>query len=176
MNLFDEAQIILEKTGYHLEVREDPSHIFFFEDSSLFGFLAVYQTIDKLLANWHQLHDSFLQTHARQLREYPSKAWNAYSIFVTSEPCPTDKSSQLLSIEEDFRGTRKIAHAGIVTRRDLVRVLFPLLPIQHAVSLTAEDPVAKLSDRLILTKAEKSALFDNTDVFVLERSLLEDKK
>jgi hypothetical protein len=114
--------------------------------------------VELLLSAWENEQESFLRSNANRLRSSPSKAWNAYSIFLTRSECPADKQSALLNVEEDFHGTRKIARAGIAAKTDIFRALFPLLPIQHAATLKAETAVQALRERLPLRPEEKSAV------------------
>ncbi|MCG8405480.1 MAG: hypothetical protein MI923_09810 [Phycisphaerales bacterium] len=112
------------------------------------GVLYELASLEKLFDHWKELQDSFLATHAQQFTTAPSKAWNIYSVYITSQVADIPARSELMAIEEDFQSTRKLARAAIITRRDLDSALLPLLPIRHVPSLTAEDADEELRRRL----------------------------
>ena len=119
-----------------------------FEDASILGFVAEFVSVAQLLDGWQRSQDVFLRKHASALRQDRRKAWNVYSILLTLERASTDQKKALVSVEEDFRATRKVARAGIVTDRDIEDALGVLLPIHHRVSLTSENTLALLDERL----------------------------
>lgn len=105
-----------------------------FEDPTLLGFLATYDTASELLRDWRQAQDTFLRVHAKRLRRDPLKAWNIYGVLL-SEGAPTsDELLLVMSIEEDLSATRKIARAGVSTKSTLLSALAPLLPLRGIVT------------------------------------------
>src|SRR5208283_3553893 len=118
MNMFDEATNILEAAGYRAKCHIERHQILYFEDVSLFGFITLFDSVSALLSNWQREQDEFLKRNANRIRD-SVKAWNAYSIFLTQSECAAENRAHLLAIEEDFRGTRKIARSSVVTRQDL---------------------------------------------------------
>ena len=157
MNIFDETKRILDSAGYRTKFNIENTEVLHFEDDSLFGFINVFDTVNTLLSNWQRRHDDFLKINASRIRNSP-KAWNAYSIFLTPSGCGSEERTKLLAIEEDFRGTRKIARSSVFTRQDLIRALLPLLPIQYLVTLTSGDSMKMLHTRLNLSELERSTL------------------
>jgi len=132
MSLIPDVVSILDKAGYRtVRVAGIPSAVAF-EDEVLFGVVVDYESVDALKRGWKEIEQNFLTLHAPSLRRSDQKAWNCYSVHITAEPCPKQEMASLLSIEEDFRGTRKIARATISTRKDLAYALAPLLPLQNA--------------------------------------------
>lgn len=148
MNVIHEARSILEKANYQTHAQNLSSDVFYFEDFSILGFVKVCETIESLINGWESSQDSFLKEHALRLRSEPNKAWNVYSVFLSTQECPDHKKSKLFEIEEDFRGARKIARAGIKTRQDLQLSLLPLLPMKNLMSLKTEDVEERLRKRL----------------------------
>jgi hypothetical protein len=72
-------------------------------------------------------------------RRAQAKAWNAYSVFLATDPANYGEMVALNAIEEDLTGTRKIARAGIGDIEQLRAALLPMLPIQHAPILEPVD-------------------------------------
>ena len=157
MNIFDETKRILDSAGYRTKFPVEKTEVLYFEDDSLFGSINVFDNVDALLSNWQRRQEDFLKINAIRIRNSP-KAWNAYSIFLTPSGCGNEERTKLLAIEEDFRGTRKIARSSVFTRQDLIRALLPLLPIQYLVTLISGDSMKMLRTRLNLSEVEKSTL------------------
>jgi hypothetical protein len=105
-----------------------------FEDHSLLGFVAEYDSIRNLFEGWKKTEEVFLKVHAPSLRRADQKAWNCYSVHITSAVATESESRSLLAIEEDFKSTRKIARAALSSRKDLIHALGPLLPLQSLVT------------------------------------------
>ncbi|HSY64595.1 MAG TPA: hypothetical protein VK829_08350 [Terriglobales bacterium] len=147
MNLSAEARKLLESSKYrtYAGASED---IFYFEDSSLLGFVWIAPSPDMLVKEWQRLQDSFLREKDLQLRNSKDKSWNAYSVLLTEPDAAGDQVRALLKIEEDFRGTRKIAKAGLRTTGQLMKALLPLLAIQNLVELERDESKERLRSRL----------------------------
>jgi hypothetical protein len=125
----------LRGAGYRVQLGiENPSALHF-EDYSLFGFAAVYDSVDLLLQNWKGNQDAFLQANAPFLRLSPQKAWNCYAIHLTDAKATLAESQALFDIEENFVGTRKIARANMATGADVQRALYPLIPVQNLLKM-----------------------------------------
>jgi len=148
MNLSIEARNILEKHGYLTFNFREEATSFLFEDQSLLGIVCACENVCEILNRWKTVQDSFLFRSAAQLSGDPQKAWNAYSVFLTVEKARRDQQSDLIKIEEDLRGTRKIVGHGILTHADLENSLSPLLPIRQKVLLTTEDYRERLRIRI----------------------------
>jgi hypothetical protein len=154
MDLRYEAQKILERADYHITRLADKEWLLF-EDETLFGFIRIASTVEEIVGSWEVDQDSFLARNAIRLRSFPLKAWNAYSIFITDAECPPAFKTDLLKIEEDFRGTRKIVQTEIASFDDLYAALFPLLPIKNLVTLKSIDSLPRLESRLSFLKASE---------------------
>lgn len=174
MMLIDEAQIILNEAGYKTKFSVEIKDILYFEDKSLLGFVAIYLSAQELIGKWKKQEAEFLMRHAKKLRVVPQKAWNAYSVFLAMEEIKdASLKTELLGIEEDFQGTRKIARAGLISYTDVVRALFPLLPIQNRISLGSEDLFMRLRDRVELPERPLLALLKGVDPKDIANILLE---
>jgi hypothetical protein len=176
MNLVEESRSILRKAGYRvLQPHQSPS-VLYFEDESVYGFVSVFPTTEEIIANWKEEQDGFLKLHVESLRTATGKAWNAYSIFLTEARPSPESQAELLAIEEDFRGTRKVARSHLKTSDDVHRALFPVLPIGNLVTLQAEDLRSRLRQRLgFLNDKEIAALLESGDVEHLVSLFLENK-
>ena len=147
MNLSTEARRLLESSKYKTFTAGDED-VFYFEDSSLLGFVWVAPSPSILLEQWQGLQDSFLHDKDFQLRQSKDKSWNAYSVLLTEQEVSGNQANEFLKIEEDFRGTRKIAKGGLRTVGQLTRALLPLLAIQNLVELERDDSKERLRSRL----------------------------
>lgn len=174
MNISDEVRRILEMTGYRVKDSLEYSSFLYFEDESLFGFVSIHETVEDLIAKWKIEQDTFLHQNARFLRTSPAKSWNAYSIFLTHGKSTEETKVELFSIEEDFQGMRKIARADLFSRADIVRALFPILPIQNIVNLTSEEPLNRIRARLELPEKQVSMLLENRSADEIANSLIEE--
>ena len=145
MSTLDTAARRLSASGYEIiaavgEIR--------FEDSSVLGFVAEFETVVQLLDGWKKAEDAFLREHASALRRDRRKAWNVYSILLTPERASAGQEKALVTLEENFQATRKIARAGIATNQDIENALGVLLPVRHYVSLGSENALERVTSRL----------------------------
>ena len=69
-------------------------------------------------------------------------------MFLTSDTPTDDDQKRLIAIEEDFRASRKIVHTAIETASDVMRSLYPFIPIQNVAPLEGTDSILKLRSRL----------------------------
>jgi hypothetical protein len=130
MDIGTQAEIYLREAGYDTWAWSGASPpVTCFEDSTLVGFLHVFATAADLLAQWEEAQRRVLSRHAAPLRTAGAKAWNVYSVFLTSEKSP-DLQRRVERLEEDFTLTRKIARTEIQTVEDLAHALMPLAPIK----------------------------------------------
>jgi hypothetical protein len=175
MDLKYEAQKMLNEAGYDTSLLNERDWILF-EDESLFGFISVEISADNILKNWEQSQDFFLTRKAAKLRACPGKAWNAYSAFITDAASSSAQKPDLLKIEEDFRGTRKIVRTEITSVEELYATLSPLLPIKNLVALTEIDSRPRLEGRLSFLKPnELQALLRGDAAASVVDILLEDE-
>jgi hypothetical protein len=157
MDLRHEVISLLEDSGYRVREAVENLSLLYFEDSSLVGFVSIEADCEELISTWESKQNAFMQSNAQRFKRASLKAWNAYSALLTGASCNKEQQSRLQLIEEDFRGTRKIAVASILTRDDLKRGLYPLLPIQNLISLREGNPIEVLRSRLSLSESQKGA-------------------
>jgi hypothetical protein len=142
-----DIETALRNGGYRCRMSPYDQDILLFEDESIFGFVVLYDTVERLLATWKEKQSLFIQKNAGTLRRANMKAWNCYAVFLCTEVAPERHKSALVEIEEDLALTRKIVADGVATQRDTQRALLPVLPIQnHAVP--SSDIALDLSARL----------------------------
>lgn len=145
MSILDMAARRLSAAGY--DVTSTTGNVRF-EDASVLGFVAEFASVAALLDEWIHAEETFLREHAVELRRDRRKAWNVYSILLTQERASAEQTKRLIAVEENFQATRKIARAGIAIDRDIDNALGVLLPIRHRVSLSSENALDLLRDRL----------------------------
>ena len=139
-NVLHEAQSILMEAKYHVvPVAEDGQEYIAFENNTLFGFLHYYSTIEELLSSWKQDKDKALKLFSPKLHLAGSKAWNVYTVILTSEEANDIQFHALQDIEEDLSGTRKIARSNLDTTDDVRAALLSLLPFSYIPSLPSLD-------------------------------------
>ncbi|MEY2536442.1 MAG: hypothetical protein QOG67_182 [Verrucomicrobiota bacterium] len=173
MNLCYDAQQILEQAGYYTRIAASEEG-FDFEDETLFGFVKVYSSPDLMASDWEKQQDSFLNRNARRISANAPKAWNAYSVFLSSCDASPDLKAALSQIEDDFRGTRKIARSNLTTSEDLQKALYPLLGLVNRVKLT-QTGGPNLHERLTsLRPKEVEALLNNDTRQVISVAQLDD--
>lgn len=135
----------LGQAGYSVAALEEPSVKYLaFEGDTVLGFVLAFPDPSSLIKNWQQHSQQVLKAAQFGLRRAEAKSWNAYLILLTSEPADYAAGVTLSAIEEDLRGTRKIARAGIAGEDDARSALLPLLTIQNAPKLDAVDMAAEI--------------------------------
>lgn len=118
-----------------------------FENSTVLGFVVVYENADQLIRLWSDHADSLVASNQLSLRRAQAKAWNTYTVFLSGAMATYGELIALGAIEEDLTGTRKIARAGIRDAEQLRTALLPLLPIQNAPRLEAVDMLVEIKLR-----------------------------
>jgi hypothetical protein len=147
MNVLETARKLLESVGY-LTISMQDADIFSFEDPTLLGFVWNAPSVGIILSSWQEKQDDFLKRRDRELRRAKEKSWNVYSVFLTEEESTKERLLELARIEDDFRGTRKIARSDLRVISQVTRALLPLLPIQNQLSLGEFDATHRLRARL----------------------------
>jgi hypothetical protein len=175
LNIISEVSVILDQAGYKTKYADDNSDVLYFEDESLLGFVAVYPTIDELIANWKNHQDAFLIVNADKLRASVEKTWNAYSIYLTQDSGKEVSLKELLNIEENFSGTRKIARNDINTKDDIIQALLHILPIKKINIIQSQDFIKRLKDRVKLKQEILTALLEE-DPKLIANMLMEESK
>ena len=148
MPLLPDVELILKKADYRTMRNSNVPSLLAFENDSLFGLVVEYETTRSLLEGWKKAELQFLTSHASSLRRADKKAWNGYSIHITSDAGSKTDIHSLCAIEEDFTSTRKIARAGLSSRRDLTHALAPLLPFQNTIASERRASKPDLKGRL----------------------------
>jgi hypothetical protein len=145
MKIVEEARNLLEK--YHYMASPLGEDMLQFEDETLLGFICELPLMT-ILESWTSRQDEFLRKNAVVLRHSALKAWNLYSVFLSSEIPNENDRRALVTIEEDFRASRKVVHTAMQTVGDVTRALYPFIPIQNIASLEESDSLRKLQGRL----------------------------
>jgi hypothetical protein len=174
MNILEETRKILAAADYLLKDFLEHPNFLYFEDESLIGFVSIHESIESILVNWKKEQDFFLKSNARFLRTAPTKAWNVYSVFLTQDVGTGEARNSLFDIEEDFQGTRKIARSALISRADVVRALYPILPIQNLVNIMPEEPIERLRERIELPKKHLALLLGNKKAEEVAEFLIEE--
>jgi hypothetical protein len=162
------AQTKLSKVSYDTWQEPDETDRVYFEDRSVFGMVTTYASVRDLIDEHEDRQDQFLQANENALRSAGNqeKVWNAYTVHLSVGDYSEDnreraeQENKLFRIEENFRGTRKIARANVTNDADVVEALLPLIPIQRKPKLAAENYRRQL-------KNELSKEFDDTFLSVL---------
>ena len=173
--LVDDVRTVLEAEGFTtLSLRPDTS-VLYFEDSTIMGHVHIFTSPNDLVRTWEPLQDDFLQRNASRLLLDQTKAWNLYTILLATEPAPPASVGTLFSIEDDFRGTRKIARAGVITKGDIEAALAPILPLRHLSTVAPIDSNRRLATRLNSVAPALQRLVTREPTEDLARSLLGDR-
>lgn len=162
MDIATQSEILLREAGYLTWAWTGTSPpVICFESATIAGFVHVFPTASELLANWEAAQQRVLSRHAPALRAAGAKAWNIYSVLLTSEQAPT-LQRPVERLEEDFSLTRKIARTAIQTADDVANVLLPLCPIRAQPILEEADIASRLRMRAkdIPTEALNAFLAD----------------
>lgn len=148
MEIETQVEVTLRKAGYETWLWSSGSvPIVCFENSVLIGFVYVFLNSESLLNDWAEVQQKVLKHFSPTLRNLGSKAWNVYSVFLTTESSDAF-THRIERIEEDFTLTRKIARNGIQTTADLNRALLTLLPLKSKPTLGGADYLNRLQSRL----------------------------
>lgn len=147
MDPLSTAETELSKAGFETWLHTDETERMYFEDRSVFGMVSAYPSVSNLLKKWESRQDEFLEAYQDSLRspEGEQKVWNAYTVHLTigdfseAKKNRTRQENRLFKIENNFRGTRKIARANISNDEDVKDALLPLLPLQRKPELAAEN-------------------------------------
>lgn len=174
MNIIEESRSILEAAGYRTVLGTSSADVCFFEDASILGAIFVHPSITSLLERWQDSQDSFLGTHSRSLHNDPVKAWNIYTIHLTSDTGSGSQATQVFNIEQDFRGTRKVVRIGVINRADVKEALLPILGLQHHLALSSKNLTERLRERLALSSNVLVRLLEPGDETTIVADLMEE--
>lgn len=151
MGLLDAVARRLSSNGYWVLVASGEVR---FEDASVLGCVSEFGSVNELLEGWKHAEDTFVRRYSAALRRDLRKAWNVYTILLTAERASVPQRRDLVAIEENFQATRKVARAGIATEGDIEIALGVLLPIRHRVSMSSENALEAVSNRLSALPSE----------------------
>lgn len=146
--LVDDVRVVLEGAGFATFAPKPDSLALHFEDISIIGLVHVFDTADEILSKWQVIQDDFLRENASRFMRDTTKAWNLYTVLLTAEVPGDNVAAKLFAIEDDFRGTRKIARAGVGSREDLTAALAPILPLRNVLAVGLVDAKERLLERL----------------------------
>lgn len=153
IDIATQSEVFLREAGYDTWPWSGASPpVICFENPTIVGFLHQFESAALLIEGWEASQAKALARHAAALRAAGIKAWNVYSIFLTSERVERAHRRAIERLEEDFSLTRKIARTGIQLVEDLEHALMPLAPIIARPSLEQ----ARVEDRLRLRSGDIS--------------------
>jgi hypothetical protein len=157
------VQVVLQNAGYRTWLADiERMAVACFEDDAVMGFASVFDDAAQLLQRWKAVEMAFLTRYADDMRQAGEKAWNVYSIFLSSGSADSVQAREIRWIEEDLERTRKLAASGVVGRDGLVTALLPIMPLQYRPRLDVEDATQRLRRRIasIAPAAVDAALND----------------
>jgi hypothetical protein len=147
MDIGTQSEIVLRESGYQTWAWTGASPpVICFENTTVAGFVHVFPTAQELLATWEAAQQRVLSRHAPAFRAAGAKAWNVYSVLLTSELAPA-LQRRVERLEEDFSLTRKIARTAIQTPEDVTNALLPLGPIRAQPLLEGADVASRIRTR-----------------------------
>jgi hypothetical protein len=148
MDIFTQTEILLRDAQYETWTWiASAGPVTCFENAALMGFVHVFDTTDALLGSWKEAQQAALARHAASLRGAGAKAWNVYTVLLTSDQ-DLRRGREVERIEEDFSLTRKIARACITTPDHVEGALLPLLSLRFKPLLGASNFETRLRTRL----------------------------
>lgn len=157
INLLEESDRLLRTAGISTHLIETSrGNALAFEGRTILGFVLGYDDCAQLIEHWSADARALVTENQLSLRRAQDKAWNTYTLFIAAADPSYGERVALSAIEEDLRGTRKLARAGITDTERLHGALLPLLPIQNAPHLEAVDMPSEI--RLRTTELPPAAV------------------
>jgi hypothetical protein len=145
---------VLAEAGFstrHAEIPAEciarPLEALAFEDSTIIGFVVVYESPAELFASWKSDRDRIAMRHRDALQAARQKAWNAYLVLISRGAADLGELLALGQIEEDLEAMRKITKAGVTGATAARLALLPLLPFRSAPSLEPIDMSREIASR-----------------------------
>lgn len=148
-DLLAQVRSAFDGARFELSVSDAGATTFDFEDLSVMGRVFIVDRPETIVTMWKEYQDAFLAENAARFQRDPTKAWNLYTLFLSAGPHSDGSDRALLAIEEDFRGTRKIAKGALTHREAIDAAIGPLLPLKHIRAVGATDGIRRLKDRLL---------------------------
>jgi hypothetical protein len=145
MNLIEECRDLLAEASIESRtmLMREPGHLVF-ESNTILGFVFVYSTATELFSCWERDAALAIESYQLPLRRAGRKAWNTYVILLAASEATHVEAVKLSSLEEDLRGTRKIARAGVKDAEQMRIALLQLLPIQNSPRLESVDMASEI--------------------------------
>ena len=119
-----------------------------FEDENILGVAASFETPQELIDGWIKFEDLLLARYGNNFRQAGEKAWNVYSVFLTSQAASDSQARAIRAIEEDLRQTRKLAAHSVVSNQSVRSALLPILPLGPRPELSAINASERLATRI----------------------------
>ena len=170
MILIDDCLAILRPASFLLRRQADDR--LFFEDEVIFGVVLVYPDVRELLSRWEKNQDVFLHENASRIRRSGPKSWNIYTVHLTTASASAAEAIALARVEEDFRGTRKIAKAELLTPEALEHALCPILPLTKFASIALSPLAARIETSLNLPPTIKRAVLQGAPADDIAKAFL----
>lgn len=149
MDLVKDTEILLRDAAYVTrQWAGSDVPMISFENETIIGFVHFFDSSDRLLREWESIEDKALKKFRFSIKSAGQKAWNVYSVFLSSDQQKDESQISLTNIEENFRETRKIARDGVDSFEGIRAALLPLLPIQNSPLLDEVNFVERLSANL----------------------------
>lgn len=162
--IIDQAETILELWKYKV-LRYDG--YLAFEDATLVGCVAAFETLTSLESNWEAIQNSFFSRFALDLRRSGEKSLNVNLLLLVVE---NGEDKLVRNLENDFVAARKIVRTG-VTHTTVKESLLSLAEIQNKAPLQINDPLEVLRDELGFDDKQFEALLDEDDGRLLRLAL-----
>ena len=145
--ILDFAASIMQDAEYRTRFTDD-TNLLHFEGATILGFVAVYPSTSELLDTWAGHQQAFLESNRQFLRLDPVKAWNVYSILLSTGASDPEQAAAIRQIAEDFSVSRKLTATAVTTRDQVRAALTPILPLTKTTSATDFDPESLLRRKL----------------------------
>jgi hypothetical protein len=174
MSVIEWAERTLANAGYRVVRAIGGPDRLTFEDEAVIGFVRHCDQPATILTTWIDEQNQFLREYGLALRNNPGKAWNIYSVFLTSTRASADESRRLGQIEEDLVSTRKIAASGVSSPEDIARALAPLLPVR-SIALQHDDVIKRMRETLRLGPQTLEGLLNAVKPDDLVRLFMDEK-
>ncbi|RYY11634.1 MAG: hypothetical protein EON55_13870 [Alphaproteobacteria bacterium] len=162
----ENCAVVLAEAGFstrHVEIPLEgttkPLETLAFEDTTILGFVVVYDSPGELVASWKSDRDRIAMRHRDALQAARQKAWNAYLVLISRGAADLGELLALGQIEENLEAMRKITKAGVTGPTAARLALLPLLPFRAAPSLDPIDMSHEIATRSTEVDAELVAAF-----------------
>ena len=119
-----------------------------FENENILGLAASFDSPEKLIDRWQGFEDSMLARYGNAFRQAGEKAWNVYSVFLTTQEPSESQARAIRAIEEDLRQTRKLAAHSLNSEQSVRAALLPILPLGPRPELSSINASERLSKRI----------------------------